>query len=285
MAKRNALGRGMKTLIPDVEPQDQDRVLILDLDQIVPNPHQPRKQFDQTALQELSDSIAENGIIQPIVVTRQPGMNHWTIVAGERRWRAAQLAGYTRIPVLEKDIQSEEVLTLALIENIQREDLNPIEEATALAQLLNERGFTQEELAKKLGKGRVAITNTLRLLRLPEALIEAVRQQAFSAGHARCLLGLPEDTQMQLFREATAKTWSVRQLEQKVKSLKTEGLTKKEKTTDPFLKHAEKELSRQIGYRVLIQGSESRGKLTIPYQSGEELQEIYDILMQEKEQS
>ena len=279
MTRRLALGKGMRTLIPDVPEEDIQKVLNLDIDLVIPNPNQPRKAFDVEKLQELASSIRENGIIQPIVVTKIG--NKYQLIAGERRWRASQLAGYDKIPSLLKQATEDEALSWALIENIQRQNLNPIEEAMAYKNLMDKQEITQEVLAKKLGKGRVTITNTMRLLKLPDLVQNMIISRKLSFGHARCLVALDQDEDVIHFaKETETKGLSVRALEERVKKFKDTKtkvtITKSKK--DPFIKNAETQMSKFIGSRVIIQGNQKKGKVTLPYLSEEELQRIYECL-------
>jgi len=279
MARRKALGRGMKQLIPDVPEDDIHKILNLDIDLITPNPHQPRKTFDIQKLDELAASIRENGIIQPIVVTKVG--KEYQLIAGERRWRASQLAGYDKVPAVLKNATEEDALSWALIENIQRQDLNPIEEALAYKNLMSQQSITQEAMAKKLGKGRVSIANTLRLLKLPIAAQKLIQEKKLSFGHAKCLVSLDNDRDILLLSaEVVNKGLSVRALEKKVQDLKEAIVTNKKKPLkkDPFLKNAEKNMSKFIGLKVNIQGNHKKGKVTIPYMTEDELQRVYECL-------
>jgi len=278
MGRRLALGRGMKQLIPDVAEEDIQKVMNLDIDLIIPNPEQPRRTFDQEKLQELADSIKENGIIQPVVVMASG--DEYKLIAGERRWRASQLAGYDKIPAIVKKATEDEALSWALIENIQRQDLNPIEEALAYKNLLEKQEITQDSLAKKLGKGRVTITNTMRLLKLPEPVQDLIVSKKISFGHARCLVTIDEDQVVeQMAQETVQKGLSVRALEERVKKLKDQtkkGPAKPKK--DPFIRNAEKQMTQFIGSKVQIHGNQMKGKVTIPYLSEGDLQRIFECL-------
>jgi len=278
MARRLALGRGMKQLIPDVPEEDFQKVLNLDIDLIIPNPNQPRKHFDTEKLQELAASITENGVIQPVVVMKSG--KDYQLIAGERRWRASQLAGYEKIPAIVKNATEDQALSWALIENIQRQDLNPIEEALAYKNLMDQQGITQEVMAKKLGKGRVTITNTMRLLKLPQQVQTMLSKRELTFGHARSLVGLDEeDLVVILASEAVKKGWSVRVLEEKVQNLKKKDAdTPKKPKKDPFIKNAEKKMAQFIGTKVIIMGNQKKGKVTIPYVTEDELQRIYECL-------
>ncbi|PIE89299.1 MAG: hypothetical protein CR997_11815 [Acidobacteria bacterium] len=282
MGRRLALGRGMKSLIPDIAEDDKHKVLNIDMDLIKPNPHQPRKTFETEKLKELADSIRENGIIQPIVVTKDK--KGYLLIAGERRWRASQLAGYEKIPAVIKNASEEEAMSWALIENIQRQNLNPIEEAMAYKNLMEQQDMTQEKMAKKLGKGRANIANTLRLLRLPSDIQSMIQQRKISFGHAKALITVDSArVAISLAREVEAKGLSVRALEKKVQMFKEQSKKKKEpRKKDPFFKRAEKRMSQFVGLKVVIQGNQKKGKIAIPYGSEEELQRIYECLTGEE---
>jgi len=279
MARRLALGRGMKQLIPDVPEDDIHKILNLDVDLIKPNPNQPRKTFDQQHLDELAASIRENGIIQPIVVTRNG--KEYQIIAGERRWRASQLAGYEKIPAVLKSATEEEALIWALIENIQRKDLNPIEEAMAYKEIMDQQGMTQEAMGKKLGKNRARIANTIRLLKLPVSTKKMIQEKKLSFGHARCLAAVDkEEDILKLAADVINKGLSVRALEKKIQDLKKSLELKKEKVhkKDPFIKNAEKNMSKFVGMKVIIKGNHEKGMVSIPYLSEDELQRVYECL-------
>ncbi len=209
MAKRG-LGRGLSVLIPAEEADESPGLLTVPLDRIVPNPHQPRLSFPEASLSELVASIREHGILQPLVVRRDAGAG-WQIIAGERRWRAAKLAGLTEVPVVVKDVAPQQMLELALVENVQRADLNPLEEALAYQQLSEEFGLSQTEIARRVGKSRVAITNTLRLLQASRSVQQALLAGDISEGHARALLGLPEHAQEEALQVVLARQLTVRQ--------------------------------------------------------------------------
>ncbi len=275
--KRSVLGKGLDALIP-AEKVGQGYV-ILGIDEIRPNTYQPRKDFDEEAINELAVSIQEKGIIQPIVVRKN--MNAYEIIAGERRWRAAQRVGLTKIPVIIKDVSDREVLELALVENLQREDLNPIEEATAYGQLIEDFGLTHEEISKKIGKERSTITNQLRLLKLPEEVREALIKGEITAGHARALLGLESPNKMKEVLEAIRKEkLSVRKTEKLVQKLLAGKQTAiKSHDIDPYIKHLTDELKKALGTQVQIIDKGGEGRIEIEYYSKDELERLIEILI------
>ena len=286
MAKpKSGLGKGLDLLIPSSplkkeEPkvQDEDKT-VLKISQIEPNKKQPRKQFDQDALNELAQSIKQYGIIQPIVVTKRD--DYYEIIAGERRWRAAKKAGLKEVPVVIKEYTEKEIAEISLIENIQREDLNPVEEAKAYKQLIDEYNLTQEELAERVSKSRTAITNTLRLLKLHSKIQTMLVKGTITAGHARALLGL-EDQDMQLVvaEKVVNETLSVRQTEDLVRACNT---PKPEKKTpirnNAVYKDLEKRMTEAVGSKVRIKQTEQgKGKVEISYFSEEQLDQIFTMI-------
>jgi ParB family transcriptional regulator, chromosome partitioning protein len=284
---RKVLGRGLSALISDDANTGNEGFLEVDLDLIEPNAEQPRTRFEETALDELAQSIRANGIVQPIVVRRK-GLQY-QIVAGERRWRAAQKAGLQKIPVVIKDISDEKILELALIENIQRQELNAIEEANAYRKLIDSIGLTQEMLAERVGKNRTVITTYLRLLRLPSDIQKLVEENKISAGHARALLMVDDaDLQRRVARSILEMSLSVRETEKAVKKLsKGESQTIEKIQVKPKMdanvKAAETKLRRHLGTQVQIlpDGKGTGGKLEIEYYSDSDLDRIYQILTKE----
>jgi ParB family chromosome partitioning protein len=276
--KRPALGRGLSALIPDATaPALDDRSLDVDSDLLRPNKFQPRTTMDETKIDELARSIRANGIIQPIVVRRVDG--GYEIVAGERRWRASQRAGLLKVPVVVRDIPEERLLAAALIENIQREDLNPIEEAHAYRRLADEYQLTQEQIADAVGKDRSSIANYLRLLKLPQEVRANVGSGALSMGHARALLALPDEAaQLQLSREIVAKTLSVRETEALVKKAAEPRAPKPTVEKDVHTRAAEERLRFALGTRVRIARGRTGGTIEIDFGSEEELQRIFEAL-------
>lgn len=278
---RKALGRGLSALLPERIPSaGADELMELDIDRVVPNENQPRSTFHEDKLEELAQSIREVGVMQPIVV-RRVGPNY-QIIAGERRWRAAQRAGLTRIPAVVKEVPDEKVLELALIENIQREELTPIEEAHAYQRLMEEMGWTQEELAAHVGKDRATVSNMVRLLRLPLDVQKLVEDRVISMGHARALLSLNNDAlQRKLAQVIAEKQLSVRDAEALVKrAIKGETVVAPtaERPVDPNVKAAEDRLSKTLNTKVRIAAKGRGGSIEIEYYSAEDLDRIYSWL-------
>jgi len=281
---RKALGRGLGALL------SSDRTIDLgaepsevDLDSIVPGPMQPRINFDEAALESLAESIKTHGIVQPLLVRRHG--DGFELIAGERRWRAAKIAGLTRVPVLVRDVTDENVLEIALIENIQREDLNPIEEAQAYKRLIENVGLTQEALAIRIGRDRSYITNYLRLLKLPPDLQQLVIEGRLSTGHARTILGLSQaDVQRRLARQVIEDGLSVRATEilvQKATADRPPRAVRATQTVDPNIRAAETKLRRALGTQVRIvhMGGDGRGKVEISFYNAQDLDRIYDLLI------
>jgi len=276
--KRPALGRGLSALIPDAAvPAVDERSLDVDSDLLRPNRFQPRTAMDEAKIEELARSIRANGIIQPIVVRRVEG--GYEIVAGERRWRASQRAGLLKVPVVVRDIPDERLLAVALIENIQREDLNPIEEAHAYRRLTDEYQLTQEQIADAVGKDRSSIANYLRLLKLPQDVRAHVGSGELSMGHARALLGLPDETsQLRVARDVLARGLSVRETEALVKKATAPAPIKTAPDKDVHTRAAEERLRFALGTRVRIERKRKGGKIEIDFGSEEELQRIFEVL-------
>jgi ParB family transcriptional regulator, chromosome partitioning protein len=283
--QRKALGRGLSALLPQkpgISAQASDRlpsgpqVLSIPISDILPNPLQPRSAFDATRLEELANSIETHGIIQPILVRRKGSA--YELIAGERRLRAAKLAGLVEVPALVQDYADERILEIALIENIQREDLNPMETAHALERLHTQMNLSHEEIAARTGKDRTTITNMIRLLRLPREVQLLVAERRLSMGHARAILGLSTpELQTQLAEKAAAQGFSVRQVERLVKKINEPRDPKEEALQDPNVKAAVAELESVLGTRVRIVGkSDERGRIEIEYYSQSELQRLYE---------
>lgn len=283
MAKKmkTGLGKGLDILIPTKTEEEKNEPQVLKINQVEPNKDQPRKQFDNDSLKELAGSIKQYGIIQPIVVCKKD--NYYEIIAGERRWRAAKMAGLKEIPVIIKDYSEKEIAEISLIENIQREDLNPIEEAQAYKNLIEEFHLTQEELSERISKSRTQIANTMRLLKLNEKVQKMLSSGKISAGHARALLGI-EDQKEQLKAAQTIveENLSVRETEDLVKKINTPILPKKAKTkikNNIFYKDLEKQMTQSLGTKVrILQKEEGKGKIEISYFSEDELDRLYTLL-------
>jgi len=274
--ERRGLGKGLEALIPSAPGVNEVAV-----DSIVPNPMQPRQMLDQEALEELATSIREQGVVQPLVVTKVEG--GYQLLVGERRWRAARLAGLDVVPVVVRDVSPQQMLELALVENLQREDLNPLEAASAYNHLLEEFGMTQQQVADKVGKNRVTVTNTLRLLKLPAEVKEALLQGKITEGHARAMLSLrSEKAQLQVLRAVLKGGLSVRQTEEMVRRLTEEP---QQRTSSPGkppeLKALEDKLRQALGTKVNLTGGSKGGRLVIYFYSEEELQGIYDLIVRD----
>ena len=278
--KRPALGRGLSALIPDspvpAAPAGE-RSLDLDIDLLRPNKFQPRTHIDDERIEDLARSIRSNGIIQPIVVRQVE--NGYEIIAGERRWRAAQRAGLMKVPAVVREIPEDRLLAVALIENIQRENLNPIEEAVAYRRLSDEFHLTQEQIADAVGKDRSSIANYVRLLRLPQDVRARVSSNALSMGHARALLALADEAaQLRVAREVLSRNLSVRETEALVKKAATPDAPKPEKTVDVHTRAAEDKLRLSLGTRVRINRKGKGGRIEIEFGTENELQRIYELL-------
>lgn len=277
---RKALGKGLSALLGDAKPPEE-RLVELDIDLIDPNNHQPRTRFSEEKLRELAASIKTNGIVQPVVVRRR-GLRY-QLIAGERRWRAAQLAGLSKIPAIIRDVADSQLLELSLIENIQREDLNPIEEAHAYQRLIEGLRLTQEEIAQRVGRDRSSVTNYLRLLKLPQEIQKLVEDEKLSMGHARALLALPSPQQQKhVASEILSRSLSVRETERMIQRLLTTG--GKRKTTsahvgDPNIRAAEEKLCRWLGTKVRIIPNGRGGRIEIEYYSDSDLDRIFTLIM------
>lgn len=285
---KKGLGRGLDALLDPYSVADETPaassdtgVLTVNVREIDTNALQPRKQFDETSLGELADSIRLHGIVQPLIVKKKN--DRYMIIAGERRFRAARLAGLTEVPVLLTDYDEAQIHEVSLIENIQREDLNPIEEAAAIRFLMKQHDMTQEEVSARLGKSRPAIANALRLLQLPESVIELLKSGTLSAGHGRTLAGLTDAEQIeQLAQECVTNEYSVRALEERIRQIsekKKPVKEKKEKTElSAELAGLEASFRESLGTKVSLSGNNARGKITIEYYSREDLERVYEKL-------
>lgn len=274
------LGKGLSALINTDSPiSDISRKYIedFDVDRIIPNPYQPRMHIDPEKLIDLADSIREHGVIQPLIISKDRNSDKYTIIAGERRFRAVQLAGFKTVPVVIKETSPLEMLELALIENIQREDLNPLEESYSFRQLSTEFGLTQHEIAKKVGLNRVTVANKMRLYKLPEKIKELVLNESLSEGHARALLGVKDETSMIAAADIIIKRdLSVRQTEALVRKIMFGKLdsSKEWKRSDQYTKQYEADISKRLGYNTTIMKMSKGGKITIRYRTIEELEKI-----------
>lgn len=288
--KNKGLGKGLASIFSDAEEDYGRNILFnedkkqtvseVDIGSVFANPNQPRKVFDETALNELADSIKKHGVIMPIIVNDE-GNGRYMIIAGERRWRASRIAGLKKIPVIIKNYTERQIKEISLIENLQREDLNPIESATAMRSLMDDYGLTQEELADRIGKSRPAIANTLRLLSLTPDVVSLVANNKLSAGHARALITLPESEQIKFAKEAVKTGMSVRDVEEKVKDYFTPPEEKKKKPhveQSADLKEFISRMQRVLGTKVNAIGNETKGRIYIDYYIKEDLDRIADII-------
>lgn len=276
--KKGGLGKGLDALFIDNSIEEESgSPLMLKIYEIEPNRDQPRKDFDEDALNELADSIAEHGVLQPLLV-RPMADGAYQIIAGERRWRAARMAGLTEVPVLVKEISESEIMELALVENLQREDLNPIEEAEGLQVLMDTYGMTQEEAAKRVGKSRPAVANATRLLALPKKVIELLKDGSISAGHARALLALADDDKIKdLAAEIVKKGLSVRDTERLVKFMLKDSakVKKKQPKRDVFYDEVELSVSDAIGRKTKVNvNSSGKGTIEIEFYNKEDLAKL-----------
>ncbi len=280
MARKSGLGKGLEALFEDNSSvAGENGQEIIKISEISPNKDQPRKEFDLTALEQLADSIREHGVIQPLIL-RPMSSGGYQIVAGERRYRASRMAGLTELPAVIRDLSDKEAMELALIENLQREDLNPIEEAQGYQELMDHYGFTQETVSKSVGKSRPAVANALRLLRLPQPLMTHVQNGDLSAGHARALLSLNDEKLMEeTAQKVMLKGMTVREIEKLSKSSEN---PKKEKRSfpkgDSFYEEMELALSSELGRKVKVQAQRKKGSLTIEFYGKEDLKELVSRL-------
>ncbi len=282
--KRKGLGRGLSALLPQEEADASRGILYVPIDTIRPNPRQPRQRMTPEALQELAASIREHGILQPLIVSRGEKPGEYILVAGERRWRTTRPTGLERVPVIVRELSERERLEWALVENVQRADLNPLEEAEAYRQLHEEFGLSHAEIAQRVGKSRVAVTNTLRLLKLSEPVKAALMAGDIQEGHARALLALSEADQVWALEEIRRRQLTVRQTEDLVRRrLQQEAprtvAPSRSRSPDPFLEDAARRLERRLNTRVEIRGKPSRGRIVLHFYSEEELQALLDRLL------
>jgi ParB family transcriptional regulator, chromosome partitioning protein len=278
--KRAALGRGLGALIPGASAAERRGIVMLGIEEIEPDRGQPRRYFDEAHILELAESIRVKGVLQPLLVRRQG--DGYAIVAGERRWRAAQRAGLPEIPCIVREVTEPEAFELALIENIQREDLNAIEEADAYQRLIEYHGLTQEELAQRVGKDRSTVANALRLLRLPEPIKLAMSSGALSMGHARALLALSDETDLRRAAEKVMnEALSVREVEQLVQRLKGKKIVRRERigTGNVQLRHVVEKLQRRLGTKVALRDRGGAGTLEVRYHSHAELDRILQSIL------
>ena len=287
MAERKGLGKGLGALFEDVNidsteiegsEANKEDINFIEIDEIAPNESQPRKTFNKEKLEELARSIKTHGVIQPIVVRKQG--SHYEVVAGERRWRAARIAGLSEVPCIVRELTDEQNMLVAIIENVQREDLNPIEEARGIRAMIEDYELTQDEVAKAVSKSRPYITNTLRMLKLPDAVLDMVSAGKLSAGHARAILSAKEEEQTEIAKRVETKGLSVREAEK----LSKKGLSfdrkkpGKHPTKNAAVKQIESELSSALGTKVNLSQNGNKGKIEIEYYSREELEGLIEAL-------
>lgn len=286
MAKKGGLGKGLDALFADNDAGGGSGAVMMKITEIEPNKNQPRKDFDETALAQLADSIRQHGVIQPLLV-RPRTDGSYQLVAGERRWRASRMAGIDEVPVVIREMTDSETMEIALIENLQREDLNPVEEALGYRDLMDSFGMTQDEVAKRVGRSRPAVANALRLLSLPEEILPMVRQGEISAGHARALLSLPdEDEMVEIAKKIPQKGYTVRDIEKmgKKAAVASDTATSGGESSpgrgnifaqDSFYEEMALALTEQLGKKVTVSASEGgKGTLSIEFYSKEELSEM-----------
>lgn len=276
--KKSGLGKGLDVLISKPKTEDVSRETLLRISEIEPNREQPRKEFNSDSLDELADSIREHGLIQPVIVVKKE--DYYMIVAGERRWRAAKIAGLKKIPAIIKKYDEREIDEIALIENIQREGLNPIEEARGMATLIEKYGLKQEDIAKRISKSRPYIANTLRLLKLPLEIQEFLVNEELSYGHVRTLISIEDkDKQIELAKVAIKEQLSVRELEELVKKGDSKKKIKIKSTKDNEVVKVEQLLEESLKTRVEIKNSKNnKGKITISYNSLDDFERLVDLL-------
>ncbi|HVP20442.1 MAG TPA: ParB/RepB/Spo0J family partition protein [Anaerolineaceae bacterium] len=282
--RKGGLGKGLDALIPSgLPPQTEGNATLVPVDQIVPNPRQPRHTIENDSLKELADSIREHGILQPLIVSMDADNGAYTLVAGERRWRAAKLAKMETVPVLVRQVTEQQLIELALIENLQRTDLMPLETAEAYHNLSEDFGMTHEEIAARVGKSRVAVTNTIRLLNLPEKIRQTLAEQRISEGHARALLALNSTVaQLSVLHTILEKDLTVRQTEELIRHLSgTRPAPHPPKPVEPEIEALEERLRTILGTRVTLRHGKRGGSLTIHYYSDEELNALVAQILKE----
>jgi ParB family transcriptional regulator, chromosome partitioning protein len=280
--KKSALGKGLGALIPEVgekivDDKEKSRVYEIDINQISPDKDQPRKSFDEEKLEQLAISIREHGIIQPILVRREA--DYYKIIAGERRWRAARLAGLRKIPILEKNLDKKQTMEVSLIENLQREDLNPIEEARAYKRLIDEFNITQEDIAIRIGKSRPSISNTIRLLTLDKRVLNYLIDGTITEGHGKTLVAVENsEVQYDIAKKIIDEGLNVRQTEVLIKSINNvKNKSKEKQSKDVYIRDIENKLKGILGTKVSINKGRKKGKIEIEYYNNEDLERIIEI--------
>ncbi len=277
--ERRALGKGISALIPERETGRQDKIIYVQTDQIKPNPFQPRESFDSQSMEELTQSIKEKGVIQPILVRRKG--DYYELIAGERRLRAVNLLNIKEIPVIVKEVEDRDSLELSLIENIQRQELNPIEEAHAYRYLIDKFQVTQEKISEVLGKARVSVTNILRLLKLPQEIQEEIKKGRISFAHGRALLEIADvNQQRRLAQEVISRGLSVRELESLIKMQRPRVMKRRmgESMREPYVAVLEEELQHILATKVRVSKRKKRGHILIEFYSQEDLERIMNVL-------
>lgn len=275
--RKGGLGKGLDAIFAENDTNSENAAVTLKVAEIEPNRGQPRKEFDEKALGELADSIARHGVLQPLLVRPIPG-GGYQIVAGERRWRAARMAGVMEVPAVVREMSDSQVMELALIENLQREDLNPLEEAQGYQSLIETYGLTQEEVSKTVGKSRPAITNALRLMNLPPEIQEMLNKGLISAGHARTILAFPNKEQMMNAAKAAVGGASVREMEKMVKKANGQQSPKRVKKCPHYYEEVEISMKEHLGRKVHVGGTKKRGILQIEFYGEDDLTELVKSL-------
>ncbi len=278
-AKKRGLGKGLDAIFAENETESEHPAIMLKTTELEPNRSQPRRSFPEEAMRELADSILQHGILQPLLVRPIPG-GGYQIVAGERRWRAARMAGVEEVPAVVKDMTDAQVMEYALVENLQREDLNPLEEAQGFRTLMDTCKFTQDEVAKTVGKSRPAVANALRLLNLPPEIQKMVEKGEISAGHARCLLSFPDAESMRAAAESARKGASVRELERMARKAKERPKPEHQKNRIRYYEEAELSLKEHLGRKVRVSGTKKRGLLQIEFYGAEDLADLIHSIQQ-----
>ena len=276
--RRRALGKGLGALIPGAETVGQERPSEVAIAHLRANPFQPRQAMDAQELSGLVDSIRRHGVLQPIVV--RPSVGGYEVVAGERRWRAAEAAGLSSVPAIVRSLTDQEALELALVENLQREDLNPIERARAYRRLMQEFGLTQEQIAERVGKSQPSVANALRLLHLPQQIQASLEAGRITEGHARALLAVAtESALLRLWERIERRGLSVRETEALVRRSISREILPRGRAKDPQLRSLEQDLSRRYGTKAILEGSRRKGRVAFEYYSEEDLQRLLDLLL------
>lgn len=280
--KKSALGKGLGALIPEVgeiiKDNERNKIFEVEINLVSPDKEQPRKSFDEEKLEQLAISIKEHGIIQPILVRKED--NYYKIVAGERRWRAARIAGLKKIPILEKELDRKQTMEISLIENLQREDLNPIEEARAYKRLIDEFNITQEDIATRIGKSRPSISNTMRLLTLDNRILNYLIDGTITEGHGKAIAAIDNnETQYEVAKKIIDEGLNVRQTESLIKNIgNPKNKAKEKQTKDIYIRDIENKLKSKLGTKVSINSGRKKGKIEIEYYNNEDLERIIDML-------